>query len=185
MALKEVDFRENPKIRKQIKALYTEAFPKEERLPWWLLCLSSCRKGVDLSAWMEDDKFCGMTASITVEDLHFLLFFAVEGSLRGGGCGSRILTLLRQRYGEVVLNVEPLVEDAPNLPMRKRRLGFYKRNGFYDTGWYVWEVGGMFRVLSTKPQLDVKQYRKIFRKLTFGIWNVKLRKAEEEETECY
>ena len=46
-----------------------------------------------------------------------------------------------------------------------------------DTGYHVWEVGGMFRVLSTKEILDVPAYKQLFRKLTLGFWDVRLEKA--------
>ena len=107
----------------------------------------------------------------------FSLVFAVAEDLRGKGYGSRILAQLRQTYQTVVLNVELLDPAAENYPQRKRRFAFYQRNGFVDTCYHVWEVGGKFRVLSTDPQLDVKQYRKIFKKLSLGFWKVKLRRA--------
>lgn len=152
-----------------------EAFPKEERLPWWLLLCNSARKDIELTAWLDGDSFCGMTSSVTVGKLHFLLFFAVVPERRGTGCGSAILMQLRQTYDTVVLNVEPLIPTAPNLAQRESRFAFYKRNGFFDTGWFVWEVGGKFRVLSTAATLDVPAYKKIFRKLTLGLWDVRLK----------
>ncbi|MBO5079164.1 MAG: hypothetical protein J6B67_05740, partial [Oscillospiraceae bacterium] len=57
---------------------------------------------------------------------------------------------------------------------RKRRFAFYEKNGFLDTGYHVWEIGGMFRVLSTRQALDVPAYKRIFKKLTLGIWDVRL-----------
>lgn len=163
----------------QAKALYQTAFPKEERLPWWILRLNARRKGVDLSAFVEGDVFCGFTASVTVEDLHFLLFFAIDEGKRGMGYGSAILRMLQERYKTLVLNVELLDPAAENYEQRKRRFAFYQRNGLVDTHYHVWEVGGKFRVLSTDPVLDVPQYKKIFKKLTLGVWDVKLQPAED------
>jgi hypothetical protein len=71
-----VDLNRAPVLRKQAKALYHTAFPKEERLPWWLLRLNARRSGIDLTAFLDGDTFCGFTASVTVENMHFLLFFA-------------------------------------------------------------------------------------------------------------
>lgn len=42
----------------------------------------------------------------------------------------------------------------------------------------VWEVGGMFRILSTSEALDVSRYKKAFKKLTWGLWDVRVKKAE-------
>lgn len=172
-----VDLNRAPGLCKQAKALYHTAFPKEERLPWWLLRLNACRSGIDLTAFLDGDTFCGFTASATVENMHFLLFFAIPEDLRGRGYGSAILSQLRQNYEVVTLNVELLDETAPNYPQRLQRFAFYQKNGFFDTGYHVWEVGGKFRVLGTEPQLDVAAYKRIFKKLSLGAWNVKLQKA--------
>ena len=74
--------------------------------------------------------------------------------------------------------MELLDPAAENYPQRQRRFRFYQRNGFFDTGYHVWEAGGKFRVLATDSILDEAAYRKIFRKLSLGFWNVKLQKDE-------
>ena len=173
------DLNKCPELRRKAKLLYRTAFPKEERLPWWLLRLNAGRKGIDLTAFTEGESFCGFTASVTYEDLHFLLFFAIDAEKRGRGYGSAVLRLLQKQYKTLVLNVELLDPAADNYDQRKRRFAFYQRNGFVDTHYHVWEVGGKFRVLSTDPALDVAQYKKIFKKLSFGVWDVKLLPAEE------
>lgn len=165
-------------LAKEARAIYLEAFPKEERLPWWLLRLNALRKGIDITGWTEEDQLRGITVSVTEGGLHFLLFFAIHPQCRNKGYGSAILEALKAQHETVVLNVEPLVPDAPNLSQRQRRFGFYRRCGFWDTGYHVWEVGGMFRVLSTREALDVPAYKKIFRKLTLGFWDVKVLPAE-------
>ena len=180
MNLRKVDAASDPALLKKVRQLYHTAFPKEELIPWPLVRLNALRKDIDLTAFLDGDVFCGFTYSITCGDLYMPLFFAVEDTLRSKGYGSAILSLLKESYGTVVLNIEPLVSDAPNLPQRQHRYGFYRHNGFLDTGYHVWEVGGMFRVLSTKAELDVPSYQKLFLKLTFGLWKVKLQKAEGE-----
>ena len=178
MNLRKMDATSDAAVLEKVKKLYLSAFPREERLPWFVLRLNALRIGIDLTAFLDGDTFCGFTYSVTAGDLHFLLFFAVDDSLRSRGYGSAILSAIKEEFGTVVLNIEPFVEDAPNLPERKHRYGFYRHNGFFDTGWHVWEVGGMFRVLSTKPELDVTAYRKLFLKLTLGLWNVRVEKAD-------
>ena len=176
--MQQIDLHTDPCLCRQAKQLYLEAFPKEERLPWWLLKLNARRQGIDLTAFVEDGTMVGFTASVTTARMHFLLFFAVPEASRGCGHGSAILTRLRQQHAAVTLNVELLDPEAENYPQRQRRFRFYQRNGFFDTGYHVWEVGGKFRVLATQPELDVASYREIFRKLSFGFWNVKLKKDE-------
>ena len=178
--MRQIDLNTDSQLRREAKALYLEAFPKEERLPWWLLRLNARRQGIDLTAWVKGEKLLGFTSSVTTDKLHFLLFFAVPEARRGTGCGSAILSALRETYDTIVLNMELLDPQAENYPQRQRRFRFYQRNGFFDTFYHVWEVGGKFRVLSTNPSLDVDTYREIFRKLSMGVWNVKILKAENE-----
>lgn len=175
MSLQKVDVNRDKKLRRQVKQLYLASFPKYERMPWPVLRANALRKGIDLTAWLEGENLRGFTASATIEDIHILLFFAVEPSSRGQGWGSEILSAVKKAYKNVVLNIECLEPEAPNYPERLRRFAFYQKNGFYDTFWHVWEVGGKFRVLSTNPQLDVKGYKALFRKLSFGFWDVKLK----------
>lgn len=177
MHLIKKDINTDSALGRKVKALYTAAFPKEERVPWWLLRLQSYRRGIDLTAWMDGDVFCGFTASVTVEGLHFVLFFAIDENLRGKGYGSAILTAIKEEYKTVALNVEPLIESAPNYGQRQQRFEFYRKNGFVDTGYHVWEVGGKFRVLSTAAELDVPIFQKVFLKLTFGRWKVRVEPA--------
>ena len=178
MVLTKIDISRGKQPAELAKELYLRSFPKEERLPWWVLRLNARRKGIDLTAWMDGDKFCGFTASVTEGQLHFLLFFAVAEECRGQGYGSAILTQIQREYAQVVLNVELLDPMAENFAQRQRRFAFYQKNGFYDTFHHVWEVGGKFRVLGTEPQLDVPAYKRIFKKLTLGLWNVKVLPAE-------
>ena len=98
MNLHSVDATKDPHICALVKGLYHRAFPDEERLPWWVLRLNSLRQHIDLTAWMDGDQFCGFTSSVTVEGLHFLLFFAVAEDCRSRGYGSAILQAIQEGY---------------------------------------------------------------------------------------
>ena len=164
------------------KELYAQAFPKEERLPWWVLRLSTLVPDVALTAYYDGANFCGFTHTTSTDKVLFLMFFAVQSDLRGKGYGSAILDYLkRQNPGKaIVLNVEPLDPTVSNAQERVNRMLFYRKNGFYDTGYDITEVGGIFRVLSTVPKLDTNAYRKVFRKISLGLWRPKI----TEVTKC-
>jgi GNAT superfamily N-acetyltransferase len=164
-----------------LRRLYHTAFPKEEQMPWWILRLTSLRRDMGVEGFYEGDRLRGFTHSVATEDVLFLLFFAVNDDCRGQGWGSEILTKLKaENPGRtVVLNVELLDPEANNYDQRLRRMAFYKRNGFFDTGYDVDEVGGTFRVLATKPELDVDAYLRAFGKLSFGFWKPYVRKGKD------
>lgn len=169
-------------LRRAAHALYKEAFPRYERVPWWLVCaLARSRMGA-CSLYLDGDTLCGMTLSAVTDGLLLLNFFAVPDALRGKGYGAAVLAQLHADHPDktVALNIEPLDPAAPNAAQRERRLTFYCRNGFYDTGWTVYEVGGAFTVLADTPDLPVEPYKKVFRRLFFGLWEVKLIRREEK-----
>ena len=172
MSIKAIDVSKNKDARSKVKALYLSSFPKEELVPWWLLRFVSTRKSITITAYYDDDLFCGFTHSVELDDLYFVTFFAVDANNRGKGYGSAILTHLKEKGKPIALNVEPMTDDAPNPEERANRLAFYYKNGFFDTGYDVKEIGGVFRILSTNQALNVKSYKKVFRKMSFGFWNV-------------
>ena len=177
MVIQEVDVLKNREICERVKQLYLSAFPKEERLPWWLLRLSSRRRGIGLSAYLADGVFCGMTYHIFTDHGLMIMFFSVDRELRAKGYGSAILSYLKQQYADkaLLLHVEPLDEvDAPNHAERVRRMAFYSKNGFLDTGMDVFDVGGRFRILANGEADIVKAYRQAFYRLSFYLWRVRV-----------
>lgn len=183
MHLDKKPLREVPDVA-ALRRLYHTAFPKEEQMPWWILRLVSLRRDMGVEGFYEGDQLRGFTYSVATEDVLFLLFFAVNDDCRGQGWGSTILTQLKEENPgrTIVLNVELLDPKADNYDQRLRRMRFYKRNGFFDTGFDIDEVGGTFRVLATSEQLDVDAYLKAFAKLSFGFWRPYIREGEKYDS---
>lgn len=162
----------------EIKNLYLAAFPKEERLPWWLLRFwGVCRRG-NLTAYYDGKIFCGFTFTVTEADAFYVMFLAVDSKVREQGYGSAILEYLKQANpGKTIfLAVEPLGEAAPNNDQRIKRMAFYKKNGFSDTGFNIREVGGVFRMLSSTEKIDADACQRVFLKLSCGFWKPKITK---------
>lgn len=166
----------NAANRSEIKKLYFQSFPKYEQLSWWILRFLTVRKGIDITAYYENEIFCGFTYTITDGNILFILFFAVNTEIRRQGYGSAILEYLKQNNPDksILLNVELLDESADNYDERVKRFQFYKKNGFYDTKFDIEEVGGTFRVLATAPTFDPKEYLGVFKRMSFGFWKPKI-----------
>ena len=162
--------------------IYRSAFPKEERIPWQMLRFCAKRRNVELCGYLADGVFCGFTYHAVTDDGIMIMFFAVDGTLRSQGYGAAILAHLKALYAPraLLLHVEPLDDPtAANYAERVRRLRFYERNGFCDTGVDVLDVGGWFRILAC-GDADVKSaYRKAFYALSFGFWRVRLKNGEQ------
>lgn len=174
MPLQEIDINRDRAARKKIKAVYEASFPKEEKLPFSFLRLLTCIRGIDFTAYKEGENILGFTYTVTAGEILFVLFFAVDEALRGKGVGSAILSQLKAKGKAVLLNIEPLDPSAENYKERLSRFRFYEKNGFFDTGYDIKEVGGTFRVLSTEQVLDVAAYKKVFRKMSLGFWDASI-----------
>ncbi len=156
----------------KIKELIQTAFPENERLPMWLLLLTSKRKCVDFLAFYDDDRFCGVTYTVKTEKMVFILYLAVSNEIRSNGYGSKILDFLKVRYGEkdLVLNIEPVDENAENYHQRVRRLEFYKKNGFADTGKFFRNKSEIYSILSNSENFSMERYIDVIKKMSFGLY---------------
>lgn len=95
------------------------------------------------------DAFCGMAYCAHSEQLLYVGYLAVDGQRRSQGCGSAILSQLRDENPgrHLVLEVEPMDPSAHNYKQRARRLAFYERNGFRPAGLRKREGGQEYSVL--------------------------------------
>lgn len=121
---------------KELAALYHEAFPEAEQLPWPDLMRLTDEMPLDFTAYYDGGVFVGFTIVYSHKWYNWFWYFAVSGKLRGKGFGQRILRQLIDRYHDrtIILDMEtPDQADAENKEQRLRRLAFYERNGFRDT----------------------------------------------------
>ena len=73
----------------------------------------------------KDGERVGFIAIWEFENFSFVEHFVIYERYRNRGFGSEVIALVRERYPQVVLEVEPPKEE-----MAARRFGFYKRSGF-------------------------------------------------------
>ncbi len=120
----------------QIRELYSEAFPKEEQIPYEDLMLLMEKMSLDFTVYYDEDKFVGFTIVYPRKSFNWFWYFAVREELRGKGYGQQILSKLIARYKDSanILDMESPLQVCENLEQRKRRHAFYLRNGFRDTG---------------------------------------------------
>ncbi|MBO5897542.1 MAG: GNAT family N-acetyltransferase [Clostridia bacterium] len=108
--------------------LMLESFPRDE--------LRSCedqRALLDEPTYLpfvvrgEGDEIVALMTVWELDEVVFLEHFAVSPALRGGGLGSRLLSELIERYDRPIC----LEVELPETETARRRIGFYRRNGFY------------------------------------------------------
>lgn len=156
---------------RRVRKLFLEAFPPEERRPFWSLwLLSVLKRAVSLRAWLLDGTFCGFTLTVCTDVYLYISFIAVSPEVRSRGCGTRILDALKESYGKPVLvEIEAPEEGAENQTQRLRRREFYLRNGFSPLNREITGRGVRYELLSTGADYDREAYMAIFPHLSFGI----------------
>ena len=90
--------------------------------------------------------------------IFYVAYLGIDAKFRGLGIGSRLLALIvtQNPRAQIVLDVEPPHEDAPNLAQRLRRIEFYGRHGFRRCGKFFNYAGLSFEILA-KPPLSAPQ----------------------------
>lgn len=91
-------------------------------------------------------------------EIFYVAYLGIDVKFRGLGIGSRLLALIAEQNpsAQIVLDVEPPHEDAPNLAQRLRRIEFYDRHGFRRCGKFFNYAGLSFEILA-KPPLSAPQ----------------------------
>lgn len=110
-----IEFRKE--FSEKLLKLYEDAFPPEERRPRELMLPDDPA----FNFYAVGD--AGLMTVWAFDGFKYIEHFAVYEHMRGSGIGSEVLSALP---GVVVLEVEP----AESGEMARRRIEFYRRNGF-------------------------------------------------------
>lgn len=147
-------------IWKKLKKLYVGAFPADERAPFYLLKKNAKKGRGEMLAAYDNNKLIGMVYIIGNTDLGYLFYFAIIPELRGKGYGSKILSLLHERYssGRLFLAREMLDKSADNYSQRVRRHEFYLKNGFTDLNATIKEGSVVYDVMITGGKVSPQEY---------------------------
>lgn len=146
----ELTYINNGKYMDEIEKLYLEAFPKDERFPFWILEECSKENNSDLYAFIDNDKFIGMCYIVNCVNAYYLMYLAVEPNLRNKNYGSKILSKLKEKYQLLFLSI-----DEPNDSISIRRKNFYLKNGFYDINRVYEDTGINYEILCTDDRYEI------------------------------
>lgn len=161
----------------QLAALYErelkEAFPPEELKPLGAM-LALMEQGRYQALGLYDGETLLGYALLWLEPgLPFALldYLGVVQGRRAGGLGSAMLTLLGERCGDRAIFGEaeaPENGDPAQEPLRRRRLEFYRRNGFRYGGYDCALFGVHYQVLirgaeDLSPQALLEVHQTIYR----------------------
>lgn len=140
--------------------IYKNSFPKIEQFPVWLLRILSHLKGINSIAFYDGNNLCGFSYFLVNEKTVFILFLAVNDKVRSKGYGSQIIAWLKENYPnrEIFLDAEKPDENAENNNQRIKRIGFYQKNGIFDTNHSFSYDGVTFEILCTDKNFSEEDY---------------------------
>ncbi|MCD7949514.1 MAG: GNAT family N-acetyltransferase [Erysipelotrichaceae bacterium] len=175
MNLKVVTIDKNYPNLNDIKQLYHEAFPRNERAPFRSL-MKRLNQQTDFLAFYDEDLFVGFTYLVTMHDLTYLFYFVVDEPLRNKGYGSTILTYLEKHYACIFIDIEVIDANAPNYNQRLRRKEFYLRNGFKETGLGYSFFKVDYEILACGEGFNSHHAHQLFYDFTHGLMNIEFTK---------
>ena len=156
----------------QIAALYESSFPETERLEMDILLKKTDQDTADFSAYYDSGRFVGFTFASVSDEAVFLVYLAVETTLRSRGYGGMILKQIAEAHSPkgIMLNVEPLDKEAENYEQRLKRLRFYTDNGFRESGYQLTDHGDQYSILTTIIPFSESAYRSAVDRLISGSY---------------
>ncbi len=155
----------NVKLRDvNVKNIYTDSFPKIERIPFPMMVAMSKLWNTDFLAFYDKDTLCGFIYLAHIRNIVFVMFFAVDKMLRSKGYGSAILQEIQNKYPDkkIIVSIEPCDKNAPDIDLRTRRKDFYLRNGYKETGYMIKLAGVVQEIIICNGEFDKKQFRTFF-----------------------
>lgn len=142
------------------RALYEDAFPEIERCSFEAL-IDCCEQGrTDFFVYRDAGENVGFCVVLLPGNYAYGLFAAINRDFWNKGYGSQLVQEVVRTYPDraVVLDIEPVDETADNYAERRRRLHFFEKNGFHDTGYEMRDESGPYRILSNAEGFDLEGF---------------------------
>lgn len=153
----------NSSYLNQAVKLYRRAFPANERQSLTPLLNDPLKQG-EIFAALDEKGFAGFFALLSYKDITHILYLAIEEDRREYGYGSEILKRIQSMYpnNRIIADVEMVEDDSENNLQRKKRMHFYRRNGYHMTEVrYRWEDED-YVILTSKGTLTTQEFREFW-----------------------
>ena len=163
-------YSDTEKARKEVRALFLEAFPEDERPPLEVFLNSLKKKEITMLLFYENETFIGFAYLAMHEDICCIYFLAVSSLYRHQGYGGQILEIIKKDYEDYVIMLcyEEVDPKYQNYEERVLRKNFYRSHGFIDNKIKTNEYGVIYETAYIgSHQVSFSKYFEIF-KLVFG-----------------
>ena len=173
---------ENKEDFKKAKRLYREAFPIDERMPYFMLKHFANTEKCDFFK-MDDNGFAGLMFVVYYEDIVYIFFLAVVPEARGRGYGTKALDEAKRLFSgkRLILNMEEVDEKYDNLKQRVKREKFYKSNGFETSDYKTSEKNIVYEMMHYGKDVSFEEYSRLIQSL-FGkaIFNIFYKRIDKK-----
>ena len=156
-----------------VQNIYIDSFPKNERMPFPMMVAMSKLWNTDFWAFYDKDTLCGFIYLTHNRKIVFVMFLAVDKTIRSNGYGSAILQEIQYKYPDkkIIISIEPCDKNTPDIELRVRRKDFYLRNGYRETGYRMKLNGVVQEIIIRNGEFDKKQFRTFFAVYSNGtVW---------------
>lgn len=156
-----IDIKKNKKVTK----LYNEAFPKDERIPIWLLKILARKNKAKFYGIYDNEKFVGLVYNIFYKDIVFVFYLALDKATRGQGYGTKVLDSIKEKYKNyrIILCIEPVDENSDNYEQRVKRKNFYLKNGFKDSNYTIKERNIIYEMLYYNENVTSQEFQELMK----------------------
>ena len=124
----------------------------------------------------DNDQIVGIMSFYQHDNFRFIDYFAIDGSLKGKGMGSKMLQYFINLDDKMVI----LEVEHPEDEQSKRRIAFYQRNGLYLNDQFEYFVPPVrnlkhrlyFHLMSSKRKINNIEFEKYYPqilKMVYGI----------------
>lgn len=160
-----IDIKNNKECGNKVIKLYNEAFPKDERIPIFLLKILARKNKAKFYGIYDREKFVGLIYNIFYKDIAFVFYLAIDKGRRGQGYGSKVLESIKQKYGNhrIILCIEPIDKNSDNNEQRIKRKKFYIKNGFKDANYTIKERNVVYEMLYYKQNITLQEFQELMK----------------------
>lgn len=164
-----IDIKNNKECGNKVIKLYNEAFPRDERIPIWLLKILARKDKAKFYGIYDNGKFVGLIYNIFYRDIVFVFYLAIDKKTRGQGYGSKVLDSIKQKYSKcrIALCIEPVDKNSNNYGQRIKRKNFYIKNGFKDSNYTIKERNIIYEMLYYNENVILQEFEEMM-KIYFG-----------------
>ena len=104
-----------------------------------------------------------MAYLLTIEDITYLFYFAVDSTCRGKGYSSKAMKTILEKYQEthLLFSIEDWEEESENPEQRVKRHAFYLRCGLIDLPFKLKGKDMVFAVMSNTDTIGSEKCRSV------------------------